>query len=89
MLPLKTTLLAASLMALFGCGTVQTLAPFPTPPGELMKAPAGIAAHNLKPGAQLSDVATQHAVEVLYTRRIEQQLRSLQDWIRAQSAVTP
>ena len=88
MSPLKTMLLAASLMALSGCGTPQILAGFPTPPGELMTPPGGLATHSLPDGAKLSDVATQHAREATYTRRIEERLRALQQWVREQHAVT-
>lgn len=50
-------------------------------------APQGLAGYSLKPKAKLSDVASQHAVEATYTRRIEEQLRALQAWVLEQEKV--
>ena len=52
-----------------------------------MEKPAGIASQRLEKGAKLSDVARQHAEEATYTKRLEEKLNALQEWVKKQSTL--
>lgn len=74
------------LLTLQGCGTQQTLAPFPNPPEELMVPPQDISTLQLKDNPTLSNIAEQHVIESTAAIKNQIQVEDLQKWITEQKA---
>lgn len=69
-----------------GCGTRETILPFPDLPEDLMTPPVTLAESKLQEKPSLSIIAAQHTKEATLFKENAEKLRSLQQWVLKQKA---